>query len=473
MDPAPLPFNNGKRVRRRIRMGACSDVVRELVEGLPYQFMNANVPYIYGAVDVSVGFIYSHSKRLGDLDREQYRHWRKLGVSGEDQWFFNFESSAALPEPVELAHYVARRFKRVFCVLTNDIVEELCDMIPNVPQWLAAERGLEYHLAVLLPEAFAVCSMENLLEFLVVPSLRSRGCWWSPPKWMQDMFNLDLCQAFEATRRPIPANLTAFSMTSCNMLADDLRSVLLQGLAGNEDKLFRWICGLQESDDALFASWGSDKLAVASQMIELVRLADKLRDTGNLSAVMRKALEVVLPSELRDMCPVLLRGVQKLSKSQISRARLTLDVGFMLHKRVENWLNPDKIRFLMWDSSPQFGRDYQMALVQEVKKDDLPVALRSLLRMETLFVGDAPDFGDDEAFVQTRADMDILRKIICLHAVPSVLIGFGAASFSHKLWSLLHAIRLETFLGERVARLGLQCVDCGIGLWRGAASCKS
>ena len=117
----------------------------------------------------------------------------------------------------------------------------------------------------------------------------------------------------------------------------------------------------------------------------------------------------------------------------------------MLHKRVENWLNPDKVRYLMWDSSPQFGRDYQMALVQEVKKADLPVALGSLLRMESLFVGDAPDFDNNEAVAQTRADMDILRKKVCLHAVPAVLIGFGAVSFSHKLWSLLHAIRLETF----------------------------
>ena len=307
LDPAPLPFNNGKRMRRRIAVGACSNAVRELVEAVPYQFRNANVPYIYGAVDVSTGFIYSHAARLGDLDREQYRHWRKLGVAGEDQWFFNCENSVALPEPVELSHYIARRCKRVFCVMPNDLVEELCNMIPRVPQWLAAERGLQYHLAVLLPEAFAVCSMENFLEFLVVPSPKSRG-WWRPPRWMQDTFNLDLCQAFEATRRPGPARLTAFSMTSCNMLADDLRFLLQQGEAGNEDMLIRWIPGLQESDDALFAEWGSDKLAVVSQMIELVMLADKLRDSGDLSAVMRRALEIALPSELQDMCPVLLRG---------------------------------------------------------------------------------------------------------------------------------------------------------------------
>eukprot|EP00439_Symbiodinium_sp_Y106_P049016 s7422_g6.t1 len=97
LDPAPLPFNNGKRMRRRIAVGACSNAVRELVEAVPYQFRNANVPYIYGAVDVSTGFIYSHAARLGDLDREQYRHWRKLGVAGEDQWFFNCENSVALP----------------------------------------------------------------------------------------------------------------------------------------------------------------------------------------------------------------------------------------------------------------------------------------------------------------------------------------------------------------------------------------
>ena len=41
LDPAPLPFNNGKRMRRRIAVGACSNAVRELVEAVPYQFRNA------------------------------------------------------------------------------------------------------------------------------------------------------------------------------------------------------------------------------------------------------------------------------------------------------------------------------------------------------------------------------------------------------------------------------------------------
>ena len=449
LDPQPLPFNNGKRMRRKVQMTFYSEEVLAFMKTIPYELKNEHVPFIFGAVDVSVGFIYSHMSDLDELDRAQYRHWQRLGVPGDEQWFFKFQSCAALPDPVQASHHQAKRFNRAFVVLKQQTVDELCSMMPHIPGWLAAERDVEYHLGVLVPEPFAVCYMQSMAQHVLVPSPKSRG-WWRAEKWMLDMFNQGLIDAFQATRRPSPADVTGFSMTSCSALAGGLRRVLQDGLAGQEHMLFQWLCSLQKRDDQLHACQLPTRLAVFSQMIDLVMLADKLRDGGELQAVLRKALKVVMGPELEDFGEALLQQTRKMHKSQISRARLTMDVGFMLHKRVLNKQFPEKVRYLMWDSSPQFGRDYQMGLVQETQPQHLPRLLKSFLSLASAWQANHEgavdwDFNNEELIAQTRANMSDIQQHVSVHALPAVLIGLGAASFQHKLWALLHAARLETF----------------------------
>ena len=43
-------------------------------------------------------------------------------------------------------------------------------------------------------------------------------------------------------------------------------------------------------------------------------------------------------------------------------------------------------------------------------------------------------------------EMETVRAAISRHALPCVLIGFGASSFQHKVAALLHALRLEHFI---------------------------
>ena len=231
-------------------------------------------------------------------------------------------------------------------------------------------------------------------------------------------------------------------------LADDMRVCLQSGLAGSEDVLAAWVSRLQQREDSLKMYGQADRVAVCMQMIELVMLAEKLRNAEHLQDVMRRALRISLPQDMQQMAQDMLKKVKRLSKGQISRAHLTLDVGFMLYQRVRSLQCPEQVRYLLWDSSPQFGRDYQMCLVQSVDSSELQQILQSFNSMCQLWKSDdenAVSFDDEDAIQQDALHMENIQKRLCLHALPAVLIGFGVATFPYKLCALLHSARLETF----------------------------
>ena len=216
-----------------------------------------------------------------------------------------------------------------------------------------------------------------------------------------------------------------------------------------------WVARLQEREDALKTPSMKDRSAVFAQMIELVMLAEKLRNAEDLQDVMQRALRLALPQDLQQTATEMLKNVKKMDKGTVSRSHLMLDVGFMLHHRVCNWKCPDKVRYLMWDSSPQFGRDYQMALIQTIDKDDLPFMLESFQKLSALWKSDdeaGPDLNDKAAIEQDAKHMSDIQKTLQVHALPTVLIGFGVATFQHKLWALLHGARLEVFNDEGLRR---------------------
>ena len=160
-----------------------------------------------------------------------------------------------------------------------------------------------------------------------------------------------------------------------------MRVCLESGLPGNEHVVAQWVGHLQEREDALQMCDRPGRLAVFAQMIELVALAERLKNTSQLRDVMRRVLKITLPEDVQSMVEPMLQKLHRMDKGAISRAHLTLDVGFMLHQRVRNHLVPKQVRCLMWDSSPQFGRDYQMCLVQSLAIHDLPGMLQACFEM--------------------------------------------------------------------------------------------
>ena len=138
-------------------------------------------------------------------------------------------------------------------------------------------------------------------------------------------------------------------------------------------------------------------------------------------------------------------------KSAISRFRLTLDVSLMLAQRVRHWnafqAQQRCVRFLTWDSSPQFHKDYELALVESFQVAGLRDVIIYARRMSTTVQNDMAELIESNPDV-CNPHFDDMAKVASLcqrHRLPSVCIGFGASSFPSKLGALCHAMRLEQF----------------------------
>jgi hypothetical protein len=107
------------------------------------------------------------------------------------------------------------------------------------------------------------------------------------------------------------------------------------------------------------------------------------------------------------------------------------------------------VRYLTWDSSPQYGRDYELALVMSIRRKDLVFLLRAVHRLFTIWSASEAPWDDasilHERIVEERELMNACRVKIKRHCLPTTLVGFGRSGFSNRLRTLLHAMRLEHF----------------------------
>ena len=130
-------------------------------------------------------------------------------------------------------------------------------------------------------------------------------------------------------------------------------------------------------------------------------------------------------------------------------------------------MNISYVRYLAWDSSPQFGRDYVMAIILSIKRSSLAKMLRcpkelfKLWERTSLEGADFAVFQDNVRRTKEKENMDYLRSQLDLRSFPVVTVGFGASSFEHKFATLIHAMRLEEFTGESLAYFIRQIVTKG------------
>ena len=116
-------------------------------------------------------------------------------------------------------------------------------------------------------------------------------------------------------------------------------------------------------------------------------------------------------------------------------------------------------RYLTWDSSPQFKRDYVLAVLRSILRSELPKLFQLMVEMRRLWERTASEpedfnvFGCRDRRRREREMMATLRAAIVTHALPAVLVGFGASSFAFKFKTLIHALRLEHFSDECLAHL--------------------
>ena len=175
---------------------------------------------------------------------------------------------------------------------------------------------------------------------------------------------------------------------------------------------------------------------------------------------MIKSCEILLPPGVFAVVDKFICQAKVPDKSQISRFRLTMDTAMMLLERRRHWREykqgEQHVRYLMWDSSPQFGRDYELALVHSLAFCHLAAAWKLACCIQGTADKQTEELlnseEDDSDLLDKHAkDMARLHGMLGVHSLPCVLIGFGASSFAHKFGALLHSMRLEHFDNEPLA----------------------
>ena len=226
-------------------------------------------------------------------------------------------------------------------------------------------------------------------------------------------------------------------------------------LIGHQSNAARYMSGFtnlnSSSEQAPIAEFRRRKQASPEQIIQLVLLSMQIRSASNLEKVLINACKIVLPASIFSYVQSLVQDSLIIpDKGGVSRARLHMDVAHMLWWRCFNFQTRRKeyVRYLAWDSSVQYGRDYENIVSRSVLRSDLVFLLRSIHEMRKLWIGMQ---WDNVAALQAAKQRELelmkrCRELINVHTAPATLVGFGNSGFAAKLKTLVHALRLETFM---------------------------
>ncbi len=307
-----------------------------------------------------------------------------------------------------------------------------------------------------LPLPVAIGVVEQSLDTVAVPS-PFQG---TSPSWIRKLFG-PLRDFFQSTSSPPERNNKSFSLYESAELADDLRGFYhnmgLRLTDTHRDVLHTWISKLDICSQSLdHGEFGVQQRINSQQLFRLVLLSRRLRDTGDLGTVVKSACDIILSGSMKEYVEKLLEAdaLKFPRKDELSRLRLSADVTWMLWKRVQN-VSPRSAwaRYLSWDSSPQYGRDYEMALVRSIKRADLKSLLDSVYLLHTLWSERPWESGADE--FQRCKESELKLMSACglkmeVHSLPAVLVGFGCSGFARKLQTLVHAMRLDHFTKQSI-----------------------
>ena len=465
-EPQRLPFQINDSIRKRHYMVLSDDLMERLSlirrdNGQGDDGDDRHGPLmIVGLVDTQPAFQYDHMKALSDHERLQYQHW-VLGLQAEavSLWFFYVSAVHELQTPEPLAHYCRRNYSKTYRMLDSMQAAQLMQSISDagdVPDWFQDDDPPR--LAFIVPVEFIKHILTGAWQRFAMPSPFLHGP-FGTPAWFQKSLDQNLKGFMEATQdKNAIVAVPPFNMSMCSQFLADLRRVC-SGQAP-PTALTPWTSRLQVWDDMLAITKSGDANAKMKGLIDLMLLSDVLKNSDNLKKAMIKSCEILLPPGVFAVLEKFICQAKVPDKSQISRFRLTMDTAMMLLERRRHWREykqgEQHVRYLMWDSSPQFGRDYELALVHSLAFCHLAAAWKLACCIQGTADKQTEELlnseEDDSDLLDKHAkDMARLHGMLGVHSLPCVLIGFGASSFAHKFGALLHSMRLEHFDNESLA----------------------
>jgi hypothetical protein len=408
--------------------------------------------HVYALTEIQPAFAYDHLKVLSQAERTQYVYWtRDQTCDIQHLWFWSVEQLALARQPAPLHLYCSRQVSKTFKMLDDAAAQVLVQEVAR-DDWPVLDQNVQ--LCIILPPSVVGMIVSATWQKFAMPSPYSPAP-YGTPKWFKRMLHDGIKAEFEntivqAALEPQPI----FELRGCSALAAHLRLVC-NGSQGS-DSLVSWIVKLQTFSDSLHYS---KKSTTHLQLIEFAMLSEILKNTDHLKQAMVRSMKIALPSEIYEALREHVEQIRIPDKSEICRLRLRIDVAYMMLIRVEHWMQTQSgrrhVRFLSWDSSPQFRRDYELVLVESACYDDLSYLLQhswlhcigSAQGFEMLF-----DEEEEEGLKEHIDSITHLGTLITRHALPCVMMGFGASSFAHKFRALLHSLRLEHFNNASLAR---------------------
>ena len=325
------------------------------------------------------------------------------------------------------------------------------------------------HLSLKLPLPVALGVFRHSVTLVSVPSpfhVRVPG-----PQWLKNY--MKHLRDFMESAQPEP-HTSPFFLQESEELADALRSFYhnpgLHFSAAERSVLHQWICKLNLASES---SVVLPKKFHPDQIFRLMLLTRHLRNASTkLHHVVETVVQTLLPESqaehMKSQVELQCRKQPLKCLADISRTRLYMDVGFMLWTRCQNYPPRESYcRYLHWDSSPQYGRDYELATVKSILRSFLPELLETVHGMRSTWSKWLSEIRDQKLdlegdlefsnfklenpgnFNQMKEDekklMEDCKQYIHVLTMPATQVGFGGSGFSSKLRALLHAFRLNHF----------------------------
>ena len=367
---------------------------------------------VLGVVQANIVSAYTHLTRLSDDLRLQYQFWQSVDpdkdMSGQ---LFLMEIEAdrccALPIGTPVQQCARQRAKNLVFDLEEQQPERLASIFQPIPAWLGAAIPT---VGMRLPLPYAWCVISGLWRTFIVPCF---GTDCSPLNVQWAKLGVEVCRV-PVPLVPIPEQTPLLDARFAIEVADMLRDAALQfdpdkpEDQGTLSSFMRACCVLQQYHDQMIpggilgairdfkmASRLSDDPTMsipnrpsykAVFVVQTLLCCGVLQSDSSLKEAMERCLLLVLPPVIAEPVKALIREDFLPSKSSISRWRLLLDVAFMQYQRekvLDSHRDGGCVRYLMTDSSPQGGRDYQMLIMASIKTTLLP----RLMRVADLLMG--------------------------------------------------------------------------------------
>ena len=425
---------------------------------------DAAANHVVGLALVEADFVYESSVILSSQQNAQRLHWKALGIEDGMLWFYNVLDVILFHEPLPSRQYLRHGAVRVYDLVSDDIAADLAVQLESRPDWYPQHANPT--LVISVPERLAPFFSSHTWCRLGLPSPFAQAP-WRVPAWklqvMGDIFLQDFQgrPVHDAARDDGNEGHQLFCLTHCQELADDLRALLVSVPDETKPMLAIWVKQLQNSHDNMVLP--VVKSAKFHRLIDFVFLCDMLRNVQMVKPAILKALELTLPESLLNVAKQQLAEQRVYDKSQISRFRVVLDCALMLWHRCSSWQHSKqlhasgrKFRYLMWDASPQFAREYEMIRVVSLPENDGPDLYHRYLEMCTLWLNDAGELEfdrleDGARLAEEIRFMDKISATLEPHVLPAVLLSQGGTTLAHKLHAMMHAFRLEVFTHEALA----------------------